>query len=266
MKRIIISCLVICFAVTLFGCGKGDTDEATDNYIHIAENVYFENVFGDYQSIFYLENEEKSYIEKDTYIIKFSYDGEDTIAYHANVLADDSDESTQDLPCRKKAMGGFYYSIKEDYWVIYNIATNERTKFNSQKDFVSYCNENNPYLLNFKYSNGLGVMDYDVKQISNRVKLIRFGNPFPDQMLIDNEVVFEGYISQCEAANENTIRFKIQIPDKAYFEFVDSSNLNIALSDTAVSKYKTSLLISEDIFFDGSVEYNIDTKTVRTEK
>lgn len=100
MKRITISCLIICFAfVMFFGCGKGDTDEATDNYIHIADNVYFENVFGDYQSIFYLENEEKSYIEKDTYIIKFSYDGKDTIAYHANLLADDSDESTQDLPC-----------------------------------------------------------------------------------------------------------------------------------------------------------------------
>lgn len=107
MKKIIAFCLIICFAITLFGCGKGDAGEVTDNYIHIADNVYFENVFGDYQSIFYLENEEKSYIEKDTYIIKFSYDGEDTIAYHANVLDDDSDESTQDLPCRKRLWVAF---------------------------------------------------------------------------------------------------------------------------------------------------------------
>ena len=258
MKRII-CCLVLIFLFLLSGCSNLSDDKQEQSFVKITDNIFFENVFDDYQSIFYYNNGEKDFIEQNSYIIKYSFDGSNFIAFHANTLDDLSND--KNVSYRTKGFGGSYYEIKKDYFIVYNIENSERIRFESQHEFVKYCEENELNLLDFKYSNGLGVMEYNEKIISDRVKLISFGKPFPEKILIDNEVIFEGYISDC-SIKDDIVKFTIKIPDKAYLEFPSLSNPGIEQSSIPVSKYKTGILVGEDIFFDGEVKYDIRLKKV----
>lgn len=230
------------------------------NYVRITRNVFFENVSDDYQSIFFINNDEKEFIEQNSYIIKYSFDGNNLIAFHANDLGNDV-SNAENTSYRTKGFGGSYYEIKRDYFAICNIDSSERISFNTQNEFVEYCKSNDLILFDFKYSNGLGVIDYEKETVSDRVEIIRFGNPFPDKLLIDDEVTFEGYISDCSVQG-NIVTFNIKIPDRAYLEFPSLSNHGIQQSEIPVSEYRTGILVKEDIYYDGEVTYDMSLKKV----
>ncbi len=266
-RKIIIPFLLM--LVLLSGCSKNTESETAtpaERYVKIKDNIYFENRFDDYQAIFYLteqdsiDDDDKIFIEHGSYIIKYSFDGNDNIAFHSSVLKNDYSEG-DNVPYRTRGFGEGYYRIESDYFVVYNISNSDYKKFESQHEFVEYCKENNLNLFDFKYSNGLGVMEYEEKAISERVKLISFGNPFPKKLLIDNEIVFEGYISDC-TVEKDILKFNIKIPDKAYFELPNTSNSGIPVSKEPVSEYKWGLFLKENIFFDGEVKYDIGLKKV----
>lgn len=252
--------IAVVILMLLSGCSKNSNDTSEQNYVRITRNVFFENVFDDYQSIFFLNIDEKDFIEQNSYIIKYSFDGNNLIAFHANNLGNDI-SNVENTLYRTKGFGGSYYEIKRDYFAICNIDNSERISFNSQNEFVEYCKSNSLNLFDFKYSNGLGVMDYKKETASDRVEIIRFGNPFPDKLLIDDEVVFEGYISDY-SVRENIVKFNIKIPDRAYLEFPSLSNPDIQQSESPVSEYKTGILVKEDIYYDGEVTYDMSLKKV----
>lgn len=257
MKQFKCAIIGVVFIILLSGCSK---DMPEQNYVRITRNVFFENISDDYQSIFFLNNDEKDFIEQNSYIIKYSFDGNNLIAFHANDLGNDVSNAENTL-YRTKGFGGSYYGIKRDYFAICNIDSSERISFNSQNEFVEYCKSKGLNLFDFKYSNGLGVMDYEKESVSDKVEIIRFGNPFPDKLLIDNEVVFEGYISDCSVQG-NTVKFNIKIPNRAYLEFPSLSNPDIQKSKIPVSEYRTGILVKEDIYFDGEVIYDMALKKV----
>ena len=269
MKQIISFFLIFILLALTCGCSKNTESETAtpaEHYVKIKDNIYFENRFDDYQAIFYLTDEDsiddddKIFIEHGSYIIKYSFDGNDNIAFHSSVLKNDYSEG-DNVPYRTRGFGEGYYRIESDYFVVYNISNSDYKKFESQHEFVEYCKENNLNLFDFKYSNGLGIMEYEEKVIYDRVKVISFGKPFPEKLLVDNEIVFEGYISDC-SVEKDILRFNIKIPDKAYFELPDESNSGIPLSKEPVSKHKMGFIFDEDVFFDGDVKYDINMKKI----
>ncbi len=238
-----------------------ELDEMDVNKEHIAEDVYYEWFDYDDKSIFHCENiyipdSEREYIEKESCIIKYAFDGKETIACHASKLIDADDENP---PVNSRFHGASYYEIKKDYFVAYNIKTKQRKEFGKQNEFVDYCRENDLSFLTFKYTHGL---NYNLTSISNSVELITFESvSMPNQLMIDGNILFEGFIWDCRMISNDTVAFKIKIPQRAVWEFPLESNIGINLSSEAVDTQQIGpLFIKENIYFKGTVQYNIKTR------
>lgn len=265
MKRIF--AFLICLAlVFLCGCtSKTSADSlngGSELAIKIDGDLYFENAFGEYQNLYIYKNGLKYYIEKEKNIVKYSY-SDGLLAYHANVIADETDsvDNTDRDFYVTKGVGGDFYNVESTYFGIYNVENDALKVLNTQEEFVEYCHKNNLNLFDFHYSNGTGTMEYKKTVLSDGVELISFGEPFTEQMIINDAVIFEGFFENCKMIDSNTVQFRLQIPDKAYFEFPKLSNKGIKVSDSVVSKKKMGFLgsLSEDCYFDGIIQYNIAT-------
>lgn len=263
----VIASLALIVLFLFANCTKSSNETAeideTAGWIMIDEPLYFENVNMKWQSLFTYENDRPYYIEKDSYIVKFAYDSDGYLGYHACVLEDISENTdVSDKVVRAKGSGSACYIVKDDYFTVYNISAYEREIFKTQSEYVQYCKENNLTLFDFVFSNGYAYMQYDRTDISDRVQFNEFENPFVDQLLIDDEVVFEGYISNCKMISKSVVEFKIEIPDTAFLEFPKDSNPGLTLSSTPLKHHFFKNLVREKVYFDNTLRYDIDKKQV----
>ncbi|MCM1364839.1 MAG: hypothetical protein NC122_08970 [Faecalibacterium sp.] len=267
MKKIKATLCILCISIILFSfcsCSGGSDKKSTETYTgitEIADHLYLEKFDSENQSIFIGENPESvsRYIVKDAYIYKYACDGQ-RIAYHMNKL-NKLDECDSRNNSNIRTINSTDYIIEKDVFVIADINTSKQIEFNSEDDFVSYCENNGYNLFNWKFTSGL---EYDVRYFTNGWKLLTCESvSVTSQFIKNNKVMFEGFISDVgfisdATTNSNHLTFRLEIPETSQLEFPENYGDLISSDSPKVGKHRVGILLFENIYFDNYISINLN--------
>ncbi len=239
--------IILCvLAIIMFqSCVKNTNDNSQSYSIHteIMPGLYFQRDSMTNNSIFFADNatsESRKYIIKDKIVFRYASDN-NYIAYHWNELVEGA---MLDGPVRN--IYGNDYSITKDYVTIYDSLNNKYMDFTNQTDFQNFCQTLN---LDFSWKYPSGFEPQVTKVDSFEIHDFQ-SESVCDYVLIDNMIIYEGYISDINIT-DNQISFRLQIPHMKIWEFQDSTTNSLSISfEQSVSRKQVGVLLYEDIYFD----------------
>ncbi len=256
-KCLFVLICVVLFLVFLGSCNRSqEKEEPYSIYTKITEGVFLEHVSKTDNSIFFsqdLESGKRSYIIESKLIYRYSYEN-DLIAYHWNELSDNISENSV-----IRSVNSSQYSIESDFFTIFDLNSKTYNNFYTQKDFLDYCKKEKVDFI-WEYPNGFTIKKIAETHDSDKWCVYDFDTESLCGYIVkNNEIVYEGYVSDVILDNQGILTFRLQIPHKSLLEFQDLSfnDLNVSFNKV-VGKYKTFPLLYEDIYYDQYVR--IDTK------
>lgn len=263
MKSFIAFLLVLSLSVFITGsCQKRKADDsAYSMFTEIVDGIYFERLSETKHSIFlgndieyYIDLEDTKFIVRNKLIIRYGYSQSGFIAYHWNELSENLSENKN-----VRYISNREYSIVKDLFTIYDIENDLYYDFNTQNEFLDFCEKKELYF-KWKYSNGFDFVSVFESNYGDTWEISKFDSLSSYSFVLKNgEVLYEGYISDISTDNQGNLTFKLQVPDKKVLEFQNLSfeGLNISF-DAVVGEYKTNPFLSKDIYYDKYIR--IDTK------
>lgn len=254
--KTVLICIVL--LLVLYSCTSNRSNEESkvqpyNSAVNITDNIYLEKLNSTTHTIFICQNpnlneNDRQYIEENTYIFKFSNDDR-RIAYHMNDLSVDNDTDSNN----GRQVGGMVYKITNDVFVIYDFKDNERTLFYNENDFYDYCKHHNLDLFNWRFGNGL---EYNNIELSDNWSLLSCESiSVTDQVLKNNQVILEGFVSEYEAIDDYII-FRIEMPEKYLLEFPGNYENMFNNDAEKVGKHRIGIFLYEDIYFDKYIVIN----------
>ncbi|MBE6752579.1 MAG: hypothetical protein E7556_08660 [Ruminococcaceae bacterium] len=261
MKKIIAVFLSVLFTSScMANTSEVETSNPADFYNpQITENIFFERLSDTKHGIYIsadnsVELPKKEYIVQDVLIFRYAYD-DGYLVYHWNNLV-----QLKEPTSNKRFLNGIEYEITDDLFTVFDISNNEYFDFRTQNRMIEFCTKNN-IDINWKYSNGFlyetiaQIKENDVWSVSKATSESLMGF-----VLKNNEVVYEGYISDVYSNNKNILAFKLEIPSENILEFRDLKYNDISVSFNEVIKKRRELLfLTEDIYYSRYII--IDTKS-----
>ncbi len=254
MKRV----LLICITLILLFLNSCNTYNVQDNETQdfeefynpqITESIYFKRSSDRKHSI-YISNDNsaelsnRKYIVEDVLIFRYAYD-DGFLVYHWNKLKP-LNESTKNV----RILNSVEYEITEDLFTAFDVSNNKYFDFETQTEMLEFCLENN-IDLNWKFSNGFSY-ETVAKTQGNTVWSIEksTSESLPGFVVKDNEVIYEGYLSDIYSDNKNILAFKLEIPSKNILEFTDLNYNELSVSfDEVVKQRRELLFLTEDIYY-----------------
>ena len=242
--KMLLSLGVIAFVI--FGVKSiADSSKSEDYWFHsvkteIIDGCYIEDLDTDFQSIYYYpdgneEAEPKYIVNEWEDIIKYASDGKATIAFHC--------------------IYNKYEDEEKDRFVVFNVAEEKETSFDTQKDFIDYCTKENLTLSDWQ--SGMGKR-YEKTELGNGWSLYNFDYPFNDKILIGSEVVYEGYVVDLEKKDNGCAEFIFAVPYDEKKE-IPESNSSLDVGDSVVGEYKFALGGKDEVVY--YEKLSLDTAT-----
>ncbi len=203
----------------------------------IVDGCYIEDLDDNMQSIYYYPDDDKSVQQKYIVnqwenIIKYSSDGKSIIAFHCvyNQFEDSED----------------------DKFVVFDLSSENEITFETQNDFIDYCNKEKITLSDWK--NGRGVA-YKKIDLGNNWCVYDFDYPLNDKIMNGNEVIYEGYVFDIERKDNNCSEFGFAVPFGVEKE-IPSSNNGLNVSEDIIGEYKFALFGKDKVHYYERISLN----------
>ena len=254
MKRVLLICitLILMFlnSCNTYNVQDSETQDFEDFYNpQITESIYFERLSDTKHSIYISENDSaelvnRKYIVEDVLIFRYAYD-DGFLVYHWNKL-NPLNESTKNV----RILNSVEYEITEDLFTVFDVSNNKYFDFKTQAEMLGFCSENS-IELNWNFSNDFSY-ETIVKTQGNTIWSIKksTSESLPGFVVKDNEVIYEGYLSDIYSDNKNILAFKLEIPSKNVLEFTDLNYKELSVSfDEVVKQRRELLFLTEDIYY-----------------
>lgn len=262
--KILLSILLCVFFLN--SCGIDDANEKLDykDFYNpqISESIFFERFSDTKHSIYITEDNSnginnKKYIVEDVLIFRYAYDN-DYIIYHWNMLAPFNEAAK-----KIRHLNGVDYEITADLYTIFDISKNVYFDFETQNEMLEFCVDKN-ININWIYSNGFTyetvaqIQADDILSISKAPSESLMGF-----VLKNDEVIYEGFISDIYCNNKNILAFKLEVPTKNILEFRNLEYSDISVSfDNVIKRRRELLLLTEDIYYSQYILINVTDGTV----
>lgn len=272
MKKFFYIVFIIVFALLpiLCSCDNKKTKDSSDTFIKngivikkITDDYYIEKMNSVKHNLFYSKDlhftemqsndiSDKKLIETEKYIIKYSVDG-NFIAYHYNELCFEETDSS----LYKRTISATEYNVTKDVFVVFDTETKKSIEFFAQDEFVDYCRTRSLELFNWIFVSGV---KFENIKLTNSCQLFMSESvSVPDQFIVDDIVVIEGYISDYQVL-DSSVSFRLRVPNKSSLEFPKTSNSNLGIKDIVVGKRFCGLVLVfplyEELYFDDVVSIN----------
>ncbi len=251
----ILLCFASCFS--LFGCiGPGLSD-------------YHEVLFGNYT---FFSTGGKNYSISDGitdifgYIYKYTYDKTETyIAAHLFQIVEADTAGDRDNVLSERYDHGTTYSVLYDKMILFCAKDRTTTEFDTYKEFLEYCKNNNIELHNWRYPSGGGHTEsveteltggYSIHNLRGHNSAISFNG---------KEIIY-GYITDIETTQQQ-IKFRLRRTNYGYdAEYPEEVNVGLTeLSDEPVGKYRRGFLDYSDVYYDKMITIDIETGKISEE-
>ena len=268
MKKLLVLLLLVmilssCSSNTIQTTPLGSSDFYTPQ---ITDGIFFERLSDVKHNIYISENDAVSentvdtnrmYVAENVLVFRYAYDN-GFLVYHWNNLDLASDSSK-----KIRFMNGIEYEIKDDIFTVYDVSKNEYFDFANQNDMLEFC-EKEKIKLAWKYSNGF---TYEIiAQTQGDIKwsvLKSTSESLTGFILKNDEIIYEGYISDVYSDNENVLAFKLEIPSKKVLEFRNLKYNDISVSfDEVVKQRRELLFMKEDIYYSRYIIINVADEIV----
>lgn len=230
LKKANIIILVFIFCFIFSSCGNDEPGFHTVE-TEIVNGCYIEKLDNNMQSMYYYPKGDKTneriyIVDEWKNIIKYASDEKYIVAFHC--IYEDIDTS-------------------KDMFVIFNLKEEKERDFDTQDDFIEYCENEKINLSDWKSVNGIGCEKID---LGNDWCVYDFDYPFNDQILKGSKVVYEGYVSDIEYKENDFVEYIFAVPYGAEKE-IPSSNENLNVNENIIGEYKfTSFGKTEVLYYE----------------
>lgn len=251
--------LLICLAsfFSLFGCiGPGVSD-------------YNEVLFGDYT---FWSTGGKQYAITDGitdisgYIYKYTYDKTETyIAAHLLQIVEADTGAERDDVIYERTDHGITYSVIYDKMIIFCAQDRTTTEFDTNAEFLEYCESNGIELHNWRYPSAGGHLESEVTELTDGYTIHNM-RVNTSAISLDGKEIIYGIITDIETSSTQ-ITFRLRRENYGYdAEYPDEVNVGLSpLSDEPVGKYRRGFLDYTDVYYDKDITIDINTGEI-TEK